>query len=100
MHDFYQDVRFGFRMLVSRPGFTAAAALCLALGIGANTAIFSVVNAVVLRPLPYTQPDRLVMIYETMPGGNHRSVAPGNFADWRAQNSTFADLAASFYGNF
>ena len=67
MHDFYQDVRFGFRMLISRPGFTAAAALCLALGIGATTAIFSVVNAVVLRPLPFVHPERLARIYTEFP---------------------------------
>src|ERR1700730_6940264 len=95
-----KDIRYAIRNLGKRPGFMITAVITLALGIGANTAIFSVVNAVVLRPLPYADPGRLVMIYETMPGGDHRSVAPGNFADWRAQNSTFADLAATFYGNF
>jgi putative ABC transport system permease protein len=76
------------------------ALVTLALGIGANTAIFSVVNAVVLRPLPYADPERLVMLWETSPGTDRRSVAPGNFVDWNEQNQSFAELAATFYGNF
>jgi putative ABC transport system permease protein len=70
------------------------------LGIGANTAIFSVLNAVVLRPLPYADPDRLVMIWETVAGNDKRSAAPGNFTDWRAQNTSFSEMAATFHGNF
>ena len=85
---------------MKRPGFTIVAIITLALGIGANTAIFSVVNAVVLRPLPYAEPDRLMTLWETMPGSDQRSVAPGNFDDWRTQNKTFQDMAATFYANF
>jgi putative ABC transport system permease protein len=95
-----KDIRYAVRGLLKRPGFTVVAIITLALGIGANTAIFSVVNAVVLRPLPYAEPDRLVTLWETMPGSDQRSVAPGNFDDWRTQNKTFQDLAATFYANF
>ncbi len=76
-----QDVRFGLRTLVKNPGFTAAI-LTLALGIGATIAIFSVVNAVLLRPLPYPEPTRLMMIYETTPELGKMSVAYPNFLDW------------------
>ena len=100
METLLKDLRYGIRGLLKRPGFTAVAIVTLALGIGANTAIFSVVNAVVLRPLPYSEPDRLVTLWETIPGSDRRSVAPGNFFDWRAQNETFQDMAATFYGNF
>jgi putative ABC transport system permease protein len=100
METLLKDIRYGLRGLIKRPGFTLVAIITLALGIGANTAIFSVVNAVVLRPLPYAEPDRLMTLWETMPGTDQRSVAPGNFVDWKSQNKTFEDLAATFYGNF
>lgn len=100
MHSVIKDIQYGIRSLLKRPGYTAIAVMTLALGIGANTAIFSVVNAVVLRPLPYADPDRLVVLWETSPGSDRRSVAPGNFVDWSAQNKTFEELAATFYGNF
>ncbi len=89
-----QDIRFAARLLMRRPGFTAIAVLSLALGIGANTAIFSVIDAVLLRPLPYAQPDRLVRLYETAPQMPLSSVAPANFRDWQEQNHVFSQLAA------
>lgn len=91
-----RDVRFGLRTLRGTPGFTVVAVLTLALGIGAGTAIFSLVDAVLLRPLPFREPHRLVMV-----GEHHRTfvfpgthVAPENFLDWRSQSTTFEDLAA------
>jgi putative ABC transport system permease protein len=100
METLLKDIRYGIRGLLKRPSLTIVATITLALGIGANTAIFSVVNAVVLRPLPYAEPDRLMTLWETMPGSDQRSVAPGNFVDWRTQNKTFQDMAATFYANF
>jgi putative ABC transport system permease protein len=100
METLLNDIRYGVRGLLKRPAFTAVAIITLALGIGANAAIFSVVNAVVLRPLPYAEPDRLMTLWETMPGADRRSVAPGNFVDWQSQNKTFQDMAAAFHGNF
>jgi putative ABC transport system permease protein len=92
-----QDLRYALRILVKNPGFTAVAVLTLALGIGANTAIFSVVNAILLRPLPYKDPGRLVTIWETEPsgpGGLFPATSP-DFEDWRKQNSVFEGLAAA-----
>jgi putative ABC transport system permease protein len=87
-----QDVTFAVRMLVKSPGVTAAALAALALGIGANTAIFSVVYAVLLRPLPYDDPSRIVQIHETARSGI-QAVAPPNFVDWKAQTRAFEYLA-------
>ena len=96
MQTLLQDLRYGARMLWKQPGFTLIAVLTLALGIGANAAMFSVINAVMLRPLPFHEPDRLAMIWEdaSFIGFPQDTPAPGNFADWKAQTQTFEDMAA------
>ncbi|HKS37678.1 MAG TPA: ABC transporter permease [Verrucomicrobiae bacterium] len=91
------DLRFAFRQLLKNPGFTAVAALTLALGIGANTAIFSIINGVLLRPLPYPEPNQLVTLWESSPqrGIEQERVSGPNYLDWRAQNTVFSDMAVS-----
>jgi putative ABC transport system permease protein len=95
IEDLWQDSRFSLRSLLKRPGFTAIALLALALGIGANTAIFSLVNAVILQPLPYRDPDRLISVYGTRNRSTQGSVGPTDFLDYRSQNKTFEQFAAS-----
>ena len=96
MDSIIKDIRYGLRSLLKRPGFTAIALLALALGIGANTAIFSLVNAVILQPLPYPDPDRLVWVFGNIRNRSNRaSVSPPDFLDYRNQNKTFEQLAAS-----
>jgi putative ABC transport system permease protein len=100
MDTLWQDARFGLRMLAKNPGFTAVAVLTLALGIGANTAIFSVVNGVLLRPLPYPKPQQLAIVWSNRPqlqartGLGESPVAAADFVDWRSQNQSFAEMAA------
>src|ERR1700687_3011491 len=94
-HFFWQDLRYGLRVLLKNPGFTAVAVLTLAIGIGANTAIFSVVNAVLLRPLPFRDPAVLCLVTERMPTIPILGPSYLNFRDWRAQNHSFEDLAAA-----
>jgi putative ABC transport system permease protein len=91
------DVRYGIRLLRQSPLFSAVAVLALALGIGANTAIFSSVHTLLLRPLPYHDPDRLVMVWEdsSFAGFPKNTPAPGNYFDWKAQNTVFTDMAAT-----
>ena len=91
------DLKFAFRQLVKNPGFTAVAVVTLALGIGANTAIFSVINAVLLKPLPYPAPNQLVTLWERSPerGIEQERVSGPNYLDWRAQNTVFSEMAVT-----
>src|SRR5713101_2902492 len=94
---FLTDLRHGLRLPGHAPGFTAVAIGALALGIGANTAIFSTVDAVLLRPLPYGDPDRVVMVWEdvSFAGFPKNTPAPGNCLDWKKRNHVFTDVAAT-----
>src|SRR5580765_1986562 len=96
------DLNFAFRQLQKNPGFTAVAVLTLALGIGANTAIFSFVNAILLRPLPYKTPERLVMVFTSyLQNGSHKNwVAAPALDEWRKQTTVFEGLAARSFGGF
>src|SRR5262245_9610451 len=98
METLLQDLRYGLRLLVKRPGFTAVAALALALGVGANSAIFSVVNGVVLQALPYKDPGRLLMVWSRISLPQAASadfpVSAGDFIDWRDRNQSFEQIAA------
>jgi putative ABC transport system permease protein len=95
METFLQDVRFGARVLAKHRGFTAVAVLTLALGIGANTAIFSVVNELLLRPLPFRDAERLVMLWEVSPNGRRQNTTSrANFVSWREQSTSFEEMAA------
>ena len=96
LETFMQDLRYGLRSLLKKPGFTATAVIALALGIGANTAIFSVINGVLLRSLAYANPDSIVMVWErSVARSDHRNVvSPANFLDWQKQSTSFAHMAA------
>src|SRR5947209_11264022 len=100
MGTLFQDIRYGLRMLVKKPTFTTVAFLTLALGVGANTAIFSIVNAVLLRSLPYRDPDRLVRVYFNEPGVGLRNVrfSVPEFDDLRAQTDVFEDVSVIVLG--
>src|SRR5215831_2682111 len=99
MSTFVQDLRFACRMLAKNPGFTGVAVITLALGIGANTAIFTVVNAVLLRQLTLPRPGQLVTVWETFRQGIS-SASVADFKDWREQNDIFQGLAAYQTGDF
>src|SRR5262245_24890910 len=100
MQTLWQDLRYGARMLLKKPGSTMIAIAAIALGVCPTTAIFSVVNALLLRALPYEESERLVVLYETNPqqGREDLNVSYPNFADWRAQSQSFEQMAACLYG--
>src|SRR5256884_2507675 len=94
MNTLFKDIRYGIRSLLKHPGFTAMVVITLALGIGANTAIFSVVNAVLLRPLPFKDPNRLMWLRETRADeAKGMPVSPPTFIDWQEQQKSFDELA-------
>src|SRR5262245_17698679 len=90
-----QDVRFGSRMLLKKPGFTLIAVFTIALGIGANAALFSVVNGVLLNPLPYPEPDQLITLHQSKPNFSAGAIPYPNFRDWQKENQTFSAMAIS-----
>src|ERR1051326_1050037 len=94
METLFQDLRYGLRFLVKSPKFTTVAVLCLALGIGVNTAMFSFVDAVLLKPLAYKDADRLVNVYETSPRHQRSQPSPPTFLEWRELNTVFSQVAA------
>lgn len=102
MDNLIRDVRFTLRTMARKPGFTAVAVIIIALGIGANTAIFSLVRAVLLRPLPFANPERLVMVWEDAAyiGFPKNTPAPANYVDWKTRNEVFEDMAAITIGDF
>src|SRR5512147_1315263 len=91
-----RDIRYGLRILWKNPGFTVISVLTLALGIGANTAIFSVVNALLLRPLPVKQAGRLTMVWDTQPGAIRAPASYPEYLDWKERAKTFQELGAYF----
>jgi putative ABC transport system permease protein len=94
MQEFLQDLRFGWRTLRQSPAFAAVAIATLAIGIGANTAIFSFVDGVLLKPLPYAEPDRIVRVLEKPPGGGRNGISTLNYLDWQKDNTVFDYMAA------
>lgn len=98
MSTMVQDLRYGLRTLRKSPGFTAVAVLTLAVGIGATTAIFSFVNAILLKPLPYANADRIVRVLEKPPGGTRNGISALNYLDWARQNTVFQYMAAQTGG--
>jgi len=100
MRNFIQDLRYAIRTMAKRPGFTIVAALTLALGIGANTAIFSAVNAVLLKPFPFPESEQLVDLAETFKPNNFGSVSVPNFEDWKNQNTVFTGISAYSFAGF
>src|SRR5205809_633935 len=100
METIIQDLKFAARTLLRRPGFVAVAVITMALGIGANTAIFSVVNGVLLKPLPYPNPDRLMALAETSKEVPETAVSYPDYLDWRAQSTVFEDMAVRMPAGF
>jgi len=98
MDSLWQDFKYALRTLAKKPGFTLIALLTLALGIGASTAIFSVVDAVLLRALPYRSPEKIVRVWEQAPDGHTMDLSDPNFDDFLAQNNTFSSFAAYGFG--
>lgn len=94
MNSLWQDLRYGARRLLQQPGFTTVAILTLALGVGANAAIFIVVNGVLLRPLPYKEPERLMMLWEANDSVRNNPVSHQNLTDWRARQQSFEFISA------
>ena len=99
MKELVQDLRYGIRTLRKSPGFATVAILTLAIGIGANTAIFSFVNGVLLKPLPYGEPERIVRVLEKPPGGGRNGISTLNYLDWQKENTVFEYVAAQTGGS-